>query len=198
MYSAPGRREVKAVVNRIGLWLAPLGAVLSPRRQVRQLLHQLYRQSELPNGPPFFILFPEAWHSSQASDRRAVRQEVLDVVAPIIDGADVRCIVGAESGPGEQLLIDSASPRVYAKHSTARRVAFEADGWSEDSALPVWPEGVGPTICHDMYLALLDHSLASRGARTLVNPASMTSFDGNGRSCCAGAPSKPEPPSRAR
>jgi hypothetical protein len=92
------------------------------------------------------------------------------VVAPIIDGADVRCIVGAESGPGEQLLIDSASPRVYAKHSTARRVAFEADGWSEDSALPVWPEGVGPTICHDMYLALLDHSLASRGARTLVNP----------------------------
>jgi predicted amidohydrolase len=162
---------VKAVVKRMGLWLAPPATALTPRRQVRQLLDQLHRQSEQLDGLPSLVLFPEAWHNSQASDRHAVRQEVLDVVAPVLDGAGVRCIVGAESGRGEQLLIDSASPQVYAKHSTARRIAFEADAWSEDSALPVWPGGVGPTICHDMYLALLDHSLASRGARTLVNPS---------------------------
>lgn len=162
-----------AALRRLALWLAPAQASSSRRAQVSSIARQARALD------PDAILFPEQWLTVPPSDREFAEEIVDDVTRPLTE-AGIRCFVGAvvESGllpstrHSTQMLIEAAGHgHAYVKHCTAGHVAIQDPDWQPSRNLPVWHGGVGPTLCHDMYLALLAHRLTASGARLLINPS---------------------------
>ena len=125
-----------------------------------------------------FVLFPEGYIcASDAKRIRALRKLASNLGAPLLVGAVDRNV--DDSGRAWQVLLrfepDGSRPsQVYAKHSTAKGVAFGTPAWDARDMLPTFELGgvrAGATICHDHYLGLLPRYLAGRGARLWVNPS---------------------------
>ena len=126
-----------------------------------------------------FVLFPEEYVSSSDSVRIELLSELAsNLDAPLLAGAVCRCPDSTGRTVEWQVLLridpDGSRSRIYTKHSTAEAVAFQKVGWKPDDMLPTFElRGVraGATICHDHYLGLLPHFLASQGACIWVNPS---------------------------
>ena len=125
-----------------------------------------------------FVLFPEGYICASDGKRiRALRKLASNLGAPLLVGAVDRSVDA--SGRAWQVLLrfepDGSRPsRVYAKHSTAKGVAFGSAVWEARDMLPTFELGgvrAGATICHDHYLGLLPRHLAKCGARLWVNPS---------------------------
>ncbi len=134
--------------------------------------------SEFAGEPVDIALFPEGYISAD-DDKR------IDALRKLASKLDAVLLVGAVDrtldprGRTSQVLLrfdpDRSGPfRIYAKHSTAKAVAFESPDWHPNKALPTIELGgarVGATICHDHYLGLLPRHLARCGAQLWVNPS---------------------------
>ena len=141
------------------------------------------QQPDVPTADAFageaidFVLFPEGYVSATDPGRaESLRKLAADLNAPLLVGA-VDTTVDATRRAWQVLLRfdpDGRRRSLYAKHSTAKAVAFERLDWEPSSALPTFELGgttAGATICHDQYLGLLPRALAARGARLWVNPS---------------------------
>ena len=126
-----------------------------------------------------FVLFPEGYILSSDNTRLKLLSKLAsDIDAPLLVGAIDRDLDSTGRMADWQILLridpDGSCRRLYTKHSTAKAVAFEKPGWEPSTMLPTFDLGsvkAGATICHDQYLGLLPHFLASRGARVWVNPS---------------------------
>ena len=141
------------------------------------------QQPDVPTADSFdgeaidFVLFPEGYVSATDQGRaESLRKLAADLNAPLLVGA-VDTTVDATRRAWQVLRRfdpDGRRSSLYAKHSTAKAVAFERPDWEPSSALPTFELGgttAGATICHDQYLGLLPRALAARGARLWVNPS---------------------------
>ena len=125
-----------------------------------------------------FVLFPEGYIcASDDGRKRSLQNLASELDAPLLVGAIDRNLDATDRA--WQVLLrfesDGTPPsRVYVKHSTAKAVAFERQGWEPCEALPTFDLGgvtAGTTICHDHYLGLLPRFLAKQGAQLWVNPS---------------------------
>ena len=143
------------------------------------------QEPEVPNLASFagetvdFVLFPEGYILSSDNTRlKLLAKLASDIDAPLLVGAIDRYPNSTGRMADWQILLridpDGSCRRLYTKHSTAKAVAFEKPGWEPNTMLPTFDLGsvkAGATICHDQYLGLLPHFLASRGACVWVNPS---------------------------
>ena len=140
-------------------------------------------QTDIPKAASFagetvdFVLFPEGYISTSDQVRaKALKKLASELGAPLLVGATDKSV--DSTGRCWQVILrfdpDGSRSRVYTKHSTAGRVAFERPDWEPRSMLPTFELGgvtAGATICHDHYLGLLPRYLAEHGARLWVNPS---------------------------
>ena len=124
-----------------------------------------------------FVLFPEGYIcSSDVKRTNALKKLASKLDAPLLVGAIDRD-VDSTSRAWQVLLRfdpDGSRSRIYTKHSTAKAVAFERQGWEPCVMLPTFELGsvsAGATICHDHYLGLLPRFLAKNGVHLWVNPS---------------------------
>ncbi|MBU0550462.1 hypothetical protein KJ940_03100 [Myxococcota bacterium] len=117
------------------------------------------------------LLLPEGWSNAQNLDR-AIRQSTA-----LAKTVGIHVLFGSSENGWEVLRHvepDGRQRIEYRKHSTASRVAFDSPDWSPKTDLPVFSINgvtVGATICHDLYLGLLQRHLARAGARVWFNPS---------------------------
>lgn len=159
-------------LKRIGLWLAPDRKRTSPHEQIIALVRQVR------DSGPDAVLFPEGWLCVDEALHGDAKQIVDDLVRPLTE-LGIRCFVGSNTVSADRLgcchsremLFDAATDnKPYEKHSSAGRIAFQEEGWSGEYYLPLWTDGVAPTICHDMYLSLLGHYHHDTARKLAINP----------------------------
>ena len=124
-----------------------------------------------------FALFPEGYIylPNEKQQIKMLKSLASDLDTPLFVGASLDNAYGSS-----QILLrldpDGSDPaQIYMKHSTADVVAFDKADWNPQDMLPTFELNgvrVGATICHDLYLGLLQRYLVKNGGAQLwLNPS---------------------------